>query len=344
MTLLRCSSFALIAISISVSTTVEERRLGAADDIMFRVVMVEDQKEDPAAAGKSAATALLEAMDGAPLKAVIVSECFEDREYKEQLLSGINSVLPPEVVMGGATYGSFTQDGCTDFDAVCLLGLGGEGLMVSKNLVTDMGTSQLALEEHEELIAERLRRAGKQLAAGLTRHPTNRLLILIADAHSPKNQYLVEGVQQVVGKDFPITGGCANKNAGQTFVYYGGKSYEDSAVALLLSGDFQVSLSGRQANLGDEVVRTAREGARDALAAAAGRPIAVMAFNCAGRRSKLQRYEDELAATQEALGKQLPLFGCYCAGEMGPIDDEETSPDAFCGGSGWHVMFTVVSR
>ena len=55
--------------------------------------------------------------------------------------------------------------------------------------------------------------------------------MLLADAHSPKNQFLVEGLQKVVGGEFPITGGSANKNAGQTFVYFQGKAYSDSAVA-----------------------------------------------------------------------------------------------------------------
>ncbi len=48
-------------------------------------------------------------------------------------------------------------------------------------------------------------------------------MIVFGDAHSPKVQYLVEGVQQSVGPEFPITGGCANKNAGQTFIYYEGE-------------------------------------------------------------------------------------------------------------------------
>jgi hypothetical protein len=316
----------------------------AADDITLKIVMVEDEDEDPAAAGKAAAQALKKAMGDVPLQAVIVSECFEDRELKEKLLEGICSVLPRKLVMGGATYGSFTQERCTDFDAVCLLGLGGGGLSVSAQLVTNLGTAKLTFEKDQELIATRLHKAGGELASRLRRTDRDRLLILIADAHAPKNQCLVEGLQKVLGKDFPITGGCVNKNAGQTFVYFDGKMHEDSAIALMLAGDFSVSLSGRQANVNDKVIRTAREGAKQALDGAAGKPIAALAFNCAGRRSKLKSYEDELAAMQEALGQELPLFGCYCAGEMGPVDDAKDPSDALCGGSGWHVMFTIISR
>ncbi|MBN2476454.1 MAG: FIST C-terminal domain-containing protein [Pirellulales bacterium] len=331
-------------------------RLSAADDIgstitakpagqiVMKVVMIEDEDEQPAAAGKAAAAALEKAMGGVPLKAVLVSECFEDRQHKQELLEGVCSALPAQLVLGGATYGSFAQSGCTDYDSVCLLGIGGDGIGVSTALVTEMGTSKLVLEEHQDLIEQRLQQAGAKLAGNLRRTDRDRLLILLADAHSPKNQYLVEGAQQVVGAAFPITGGSANKNAGQTFVYFQGKMHQDSAVALMLSGDFRVAMAGRQAKDNDAVIATAKTGAAEAMAALDGKPTAVLAFNCAGRRGKLKNMDDELAAMQQAIGGQLPLFGCYCAGEVGPVDASEKQPGVLCGGSGWHVMFTIIGR
>lgn len=313
-------------------------------EIVIRVVMVEDEDEDPAATGRAAAGQLKKTMGDAPLKAVLLSECFEDEEYKAKLLEGVCSVLPAEVVFGESTYGSFTQKGCTDFDAVCLLGVGGEGISVAAALVTEMGTSKLVPDGDEAEIRTRLHTAGAQLAGKLRRTDRDGLLVLCADAHSPKNRYLVEGVQKVVGGQFPITGGSANKNAGQTFVYFAGKMYQDSALAVMLSGDFRVSLAGRKAQDNDAVISTARDGAHEALNNAAGKPVAVLAFNCAGRRGKLDRIEDELAAMQDALGSDLPLWGCYCAGEIGPLDLSEKDSDARCGGSGWHVMFTVIGR
>jgi hypothetical protein len=311
--------------------------------VVFRVVSVEDEDGDPLAAGNEAARRLLREMKDAPLHAVIVAECFEDREYKEKLIRGVAAELPGKLILGGATYGSFSQAGCADFDSVCLLGIGGDGVSASAALVTGLGTSKLTFEEHREEIESRLRAAGAKLAAKLRRTPDDRLLVLIADAHSPKNASLVEGVQQVVGKRFPITGGSANKNAGQTFIYFAGRMYEDSAAAVMLSGDFNVSLSGRMAKDNDNVIRTAREAAAEALAAARGKPLAVLAFNCAGRKGKLDNIEDELAAIRQALGATAaPIFGCYCAGEVGPLDASEKQGDALSGGSGWHVMFTVI--
>jgi hypothetical protein len=312
--------------------------------IVMKVVMVEDLEEDPAAAGRQAAEKLQKAMGQTPLKAVVVSECFEDRPYKEKLLAGLGSVLDREMIFGAATYGSFTHQGCTDFDSVCLLGIGGKGIGVAATLVTDMGTSQLTLDQQQNEIEKRLRSAGQQLARQIPRSQQDRLLILLPDAHSPKNQYLVEGVQHVLGKQFPMTGGSANKNAGQTFIYFGGRMYRDSAVALMLSGDFQVAMAGRQGKDEETVIRTAREGAEQLMEQASGQPVAILAYNCAGRRGKLTDMKDELAAIEKAIGKATPLFGCYNAGEIGPLDESGKDPEARCGGSGWHVMFTAITR
>ena len=166
----------------------------------------------------------------------------------------------------------------------------------------------------------------------------------MADAHSPKNQFLLEGAQEVMGKDFPITGGSANKNAGQTFVYFQGQIYSDGAIALMLSGDFNVSLSGRQARENAKVISPAAESAAEAMNGMKSKPFSVLAFNCAGRKGKLDNIVDELAAIQSVIGNDIPLFGSYCAGEIGPADIAEKDPDALSSGVGWHVMFTVLGR
>ncbi len=315
-----------------------------AGAIVVRVVMVQDEEGKPFAAGQAAAQALQHAMGGVPLKAVVISECFEDQKNKQQLLAGVCAVTGPDCVFGGATYGSFTQAGCTDYDSVCLLGIGGDGIGVSAALVTELGTAKLTVAEQQAEITERLQAAGKSLAEKLPRTDRDRLLLLIPDAHSPKNRYLLAGVQQVLGQQFPATGGSVNKNAGQTFVYFRGQAYQDSAAALLLSGDFRVSLSGRLGKDQDAVIRTAREGAAEAMSRVAGQPLVVLAYNCAGRRGKLDDPAAELQAIQQATGTTVPLFGCYNAGEIGPLDPTEKDSDALCGGSGWHVMFTVLSR
>ncbi|MHB8971344.1 MAG: FIST N-terminal domain-containing protein [Pirellulaceae bacterium] len=334
----------LFSCTISAEETWNAPVSQADGPMVLRVVMVQDQAEDPFAAGKAAAEALQKAMEGVALKAAIVSECFEDKDNKEKLLAGVCSVVGQDVVFGGATYGSFTQAGCADFDSVCLLGIGGSGIGVSAALVTDMGTAKLTVDQRQAELLQRLHSAGKAVSDKISRSDVDKLLVLIPDAHSPKNQYLVEGAQQVFGQQFPMTGGSANKNAGQTHVYFRGRPYQDSVVALVLSGAFQVSMAGRLAKDKEAVIRTAAEGAAEAIAKMPAKPLAVLAYNCAGRRGKLQNVTEELQAIQQSIGTTVPLFGCYNAGEIGPLDASEKHSDALCGGSGWHVMFTVLGR
>ncbi len=313
-------------------------------DVVLRIVMLEDEDEDPAAAGKKAAEMLKEAMGDAPLKAVLVSEVFEDLEYKQKLLDGIGAVIDKDIILGGATYGSYTQQGCTDFDAVALLGIGGDGIGVAAALVTEQGTADLDRNKDLDKMRVLLHKAGEHVARAVPKTQRDQLLIFIANAHSPSNQFLVEGAQKVVGPEFPITGGSVNVNAGQKYAYFRGMPYEDASVAVMLSGDFRVSMAGGKGMDKDTVVATAREAAAEVLKGVEGKPLAVLAFNCAGRRSQLDDYDVELAAAQEALGKELPLFGLYCAGEIGPVDESERKPGVVSGGSGWHVMYTIISR
>jgi len=317
---------------------------------VFKTVLIEDEEGDPVEAGRSAARALLDRMAGTVPKAVIVSECFEDLEYKEALLRGIASIIPREKIFGLSSYGSFTRRGISDFDAVTLLGIGGGGIGVRTSLIKDMGASKLLMEEDEAKIEKFLTESGQKLAKSLgepSTVPNDQFMIVLADAHSPKNAFLVNGLQKVVGPRFPITGGSANKNAGQTYVYYQGKPYTDAAMALIVTGDFNVTMAGRQAKDEDTVIRTAGEGLREALDKIANRdeqPMLVMAFDCAGRRSRLDNMEDELDAIRYEMGRSIPLFGSYQAGEIGPVDSSgDLETDLKYGGEGWHVMFTVIS-
>ncbi len=302
------------------------------------------QNTDPFEAGKQAAESLRKQMGQVPPKIVILTECFEDKAQKKQALKGICKVFPKEIVFGFATYGSFAQQGCLDLDSVSLLGIGGRGIAIAAALRQDLGITGLTMEKNKEQLAQRLRTGGNELAARLTRTPDDRLMLIMADAHSPKNQFLLEGAQQVMGNSFPITGGSANKNDGQTFVYFQGRMFTDSAIALLLSGDFEVSLSGRQAKDNAKVISSAAQSATEAFKNIKSKPFSVLAFNCAGRKGKLDNIDDELRAIKGVIGNEIPLFGAYCAGEIGPADIADKKTNTLSSGVGWHVMFTVLGR
>lgn len=301
--------------------------------------------EDPAAAGKAAALAARQQVGQHPVKAVLISECYEGKDRKAQALAGVASVFTPTLIHGGSTYGSFLQTGLAGGESVSVLVLAGKDVDVKVACNEKLDTAGLTLEQNKDELDKRLAAGGAALARRLPLRSDSRLLIVVADAHSPKNGPLVAGMQTVVGKQFPITGGSVNKNAGQSVVYYQGKMLADAAVGVMLSGNFKVAMAGRQAKENDLVIATAREGsaaAVDELARQQARPAALLAFDCAGRKGRLKNVADELAAVQHSCGKRVTIFGTYNAGEIGPADLADKTPDVLSSGVGWHAMFTAI--
>jgi hypothetical protein len=310
--------------------------------VILRTATVADA--DPYQAGKKAAQALKLAMAGTEPKAVFLAECFEDKENKELVLKGVTEILGADKVVGGSVYGVYTQAGVVTEDAVALLGIGGDEVAVSVAFEEKMGAAGLTLEKDKEPLTAALQGAGSRLAKSLTAQANPGMMILFADAHSPKNQLLLDGVQSVLGKKLAVTGGSVNKNAGQNWICYKGKLYQDAAVAIMLGGNFAVAQTGRQAKDNDLVVSTAKEGSAAAIKQLGKAPFAILAFDCAGRKGKLKNVADELAAIQTVTGKDVPLFGCYCAGEFGPADAEEIADKTIPYGRGWHIMVSALGK
>ena len=314
----------------------------AKGEIVIQSALAAD--EDASIAGKTAADALKKAMGDTAPKVVLVTDCFDDKDLKTKVVQAVTAVFSKDVVIGFSGYGAFTQTGANDLDTVCVLGIGGDGIDVQLALVKDMGAKGLSFETDKDKLAKALGDGARSLAKQLTKKADSRLLIAIPDAHSPKNQLFMDGLQEVVGKDFPITGGSISKNDGETFLHYKGELYSDSAIAIMLSGDFKVALAGRQAKTNDAVIATAKDGAAEALKNLDAKPIAMIAFDCAGRKGKLDNLGDELKAFQGVTGKDITLFGSYCAGEFGPADVTEKTPGVLSSGMGWHAMITFIGR
>jgi len=312
----------------------------AAESVVIKTVFVDDEQGNPAEAGLLAGKKLLAEMKGVDLKLVLIAESFEGKEAKEKLLEGLGSVLPKDKLFGLSTYGSFVRNSVGDGDRVSLLGIGGD-LTVQSALQTELGVAKLTMDTAEAEIKTKLLQAGQTLVGKNSVAAPNRFDILLADAHSPKNGFLVCGILEKLGKDALILGGSANKNPGQNHVYYRGVRYEDAAMLLTLTGPFQVVMAGRFANQGETVVQTAEEATTTAVKNVKGTPFGMIAFSCAGRKSKLDDLDAELNAIQKRFAEQ-PIFGCFCAGEVGPHDSTVETCDTKCCGSGWYLMLAIL--
>lgn len=316
----------------------------AKDDgaLIMRTAMAE--MDNPFAAGAAAATKLKAALQGSPVHAIFMVDCYDSKAAKQQAIAGVATVFPKDLIFGGAVYGMYTQEGAMATDGVALLALAGDGLQVRTAFAENMGAAGLSLETEKDALVNALNAGGAALAGQFAPGPGADLMIVMADAHSPKNQHLIDGIQSVIGTQVPITGGSCNKNDGLTYIYYRGALYKDAALALALNGKFDIAQSGRQAKSNDEVISTAREGSVTAVQALASKPVALLAYDCAGRMGKVKNLNDELNAIKESVGSSVPIFGCYCAGEFGPADSTIEKSDGTSTGRGWHVMFSVLGK
>jgi hypothetical protein len=336
----------LAACAVLVSGCATTKNLATAPAAKDGAIIIKTaavNNEDPGAAGKEAAALLKKAMGGTEPKVVVMFECYDELALKKKAVAAVASVFSKDIICGGANYGGYTQAGAHDSEAVLLMGIGGDGVAVTAALQADMGAQGLSMDDDLEKLTEVLGVAGKSLASKIPDVSNGKLMLLIADCHSPKNQLLMDGVQSVTGKKLPITGGSINKNDGQTYVYYRGGIYSDSAIAILLKGDFNVAQTGRQAKDNAKVIATAQEGSATAVKDLKGKPFAAIAFDCAGRKGKLDDLSDELSAIHKSVDKSLPLFGSYCAGEYGPADTADLEKGVPYG-RGWHIMFTVLGK
>ena len=323
----------------SALTTAPAKSGGA---IIMKTAMVEE--EGAFEAGVAAATKLKASLGNVTPHAILMVDCFDSKTLKNMAIAGVATVFPKELIFGGAVYGMYTQEGALNSDGVSLLALAGDGLQVQTALTENMGAAGLSLETQQEAVVSALNAGGADLASKISEADKADFMIVMADAHSPKNQYLIDGIQKVAGKKVPITGGSINKNDGLTWVYYRGALYKDAAIALALKGDFKVAQSGRQAKSNDAVISTAKEGSATAVKALNAKPFALIAYDCAGRMGKVDNLDDELNAIKGNIDASVPIFGCYCAGEFGPADSTLEASDGTSTGRGWHVMFSVLGK
>ena len=89
-----------------------------------------------------------------------------------------------------------------------------------------MNASKVSMETENELLKQRLGDGGRAVIGQIPNAKDSDLVILMGDAHSPKNQYLLDGVQSIIGKNVKVTGGSISKNNGLTYVYYRGKNVQ----------------------------------------------------------------------------------------------------------------------
>ncbi len=259
---------------------------------------------DPEQAGAEAAKAALKGLNGAePVLVLVFDHMPGALAEKEALLKGVSTAFDPSLVYGSDAFGHpITEAGNSGTVAVLAL----SGPLTVHSAVAAVGGNHRACGER---IGAGLQEAAKADAPG-------RLVVLLGECHVPANADLVQGVNAVLGADFPVVG-AAHPLGG--YLYCQGKVSQDTGMALLLTGDFRCGYSLRNGDGVEGIITSAGEAAREAVGDGGGRLAALLAFDCAGRMAALgdapTRTRELEAIKAQAAGK--PVFGFYSSGEIG---------------------------
>lgn len=298
------------------------------------------QNKDAFAAGRLAGLKLQQQVGGLEPSLVVLAECYADKKDKEAVLRGAEEVFGKGRVVSFAVYGLYTQEGALDRNGAAIFAVAGNG--TAARTVCSPKINQAAykpLEEPDAFYAC-FTNAAAVAAGNLPVREDTRAVLVLADCHSPRNQFLVDGLQSVYGKNLPMAGGSVNKNVGFSWLGYNGSLVSDSAVLIALDGAFRVFQFGEQARENAAVLKTAENTASVLRGQVKGELAGGLFFDCAGRKGKLESIEEEQASVRKGLGDGVPFFGVWCAGEIGCADDSAGVPV----GRGWHIMGTVFER
>jgi hypothetical protein len=280
--------------------------------------------KDSREAGVEAAGKAKAALGGEKAKVVIVFGI--DSLKHDQLLDGVTSIFDASIVHGCTSYNSITQEGNCGTAAVLAIGGGVEVTAV----VADVNGN-----DYKGCGAD----LGTQLKAAAERDAPGKVVALFGDCHVSKNDQVVKGICSVLGERFPVIGAAAKKDIS----YFRGKvAGKKKNVAILMTGDFELGCSTLKEGPADidrnKLVAAAGQAFKDAVGDDLERTAMVFAFDCGGRRGKMGKDRPrELGVMLDVVGKDMPVFGFYGSGEMGPKATGEPPK-----GVGYHISACAI--
>lgn len=170
------------------------------------------------------------------------------------LADAIGAVVPPTVLVAGATTAGEIWSGGARGNGLVVMALGGDGLVATSRLATGASAD--------------VRAAGAEVAGALDElgDAEHRVLMILADGLVGDLQELVRGAYDVAGALVPLVGGCAGDDGHmrQTFVISGGRVVTDAVVGVAMGSPapFGIGIRHGWRRIGDAMLVTGSVGTK----------------------------------------------------------------------------------
>jgi len=179
---------------------------------------------NPLKAGQEACQKAIDEMVGKPDLIVIFSSVALDQE---KMLQGVNSVAGDAVIVGCSDSGEITTEGPVK-EHVAVMAVSSDQIEFTAGIGKGVGVNS-----HE---------AGKQAAAEVVKKAKGKIsmFVMLPDGTTGNGAAIVRGVQEALGKHFPIMGGSAGDDFKfeKTYQYFQDQVLHDAVVGIGFSGKF----------------------------------------------------------------------------------------------------------
>jgi len=248
------------------------------------------------------------------------------------MLDSVATVFEKKMLFGCEGYSPLTNE--TNFhdqnvqaNGVAVLAIGGaiNINIASAHTVKDGGYEKAGIK------------IGSALKAVLNSDDSGKFLVTFGDQHvGGPSAELVNGLRQELGKNFPIVGAAAGQSNAKEIV--AGEICEATNVGVLISGGFTLGVA--TSSYTEDLPTTTTYAISSAMSQSKGKPVMAFLFDCGGRRGKMvgqKQLKAEFDNMKNGLG-DIPFFGFYGGGEIGPVDRNSPSK-----GVGFSVATAVIS-
>ncbi|MDR1535342.1 MAG: FIST C-terminal domain-containing protein [Planctomycetota bacterium] len=269
---------------------------------------------DPYAAADEAAGEAKAGLGGGEAKFVFAGAA--NPQVVPELIEGLKKHFPAEIIYGCqvssplVAESNFPDEKSIDIQAgVQVWALGGEAVEVGIFTVS----TELDVDNPYEEAGIELGREVRPFIEGLK--TPGRLIFTFGDQYNGSNKDFVNGLNQGLGKIYPLVGGAAGNQTALEIIR--GEIQDSMDVAVVIGGPFRL---GQTLSGGTHTPETADMVMAEAVAQGGGAaPFFAMLFNCRRRRQGMIEHR-QLAEELDHIRRRLPgieFFGFYGPGEVG---------------------------